>query len=166
MCLLRYSLERCSAIAQEDGETEEQSDGMLLFDGPAFAGGLLIGLAALMMMAGLGRIAGISGLVVRVIQGPGKTWALAFMAGLVLAAPLWILAGNRMPALSQDMPLVLLGIAGFLVGLGTRIGSGCTSGHGVCGLSRLSMRSLAAVVIFMATAAVTLTIARHIAGVA
>lgn len=139
---------------------------MFLFDGPALAGGIIIGLAALIMMAGLGRIAGVSGLAVRLIEGPGRSWAGAFLMGLLAALPLWMLAGQSLPTLEQDMSLPLLALAGFAAGLGTRIGSGCTSGHGVCGLSRLSTRSLVAVIIFMVTAAITLTVARHGLGVA
>ena len=136
-------------------------------------GGILIGLSAVMVMGLFGRIAGISGITKgflgTVLPTPGtprdRDWRLAFLLGLV-AAPLAImLVGGTV---SQTVPTNLLGmaIAGLLVGLGTALGSGCTSGHGVCGLARLSRRSLAAVVTFMTAGFVTVFVLRHVLGVA
>jgi len=130
------------------------------------AGGMLIGLAAALLWLGLGRIAGISGIVggILPIRRREAAWRLAFLAGL-LAAPLLlgVAAGYSAPAPaigSAD----LLAVAGLLVGFGTRLGSGCTSGHGVCGIARLSPRSLTATGVFMATAAATVFLVRHVIG--
>ena len=113
--------------------------------GPAFAGGLLIGLAAAMMILLCGRIAGISGILGGLLgaRHGGRAWRVAFVAGLV-AAPLAWTAFAPLPALRIDADVPVLVVAGLLVGIGTRYGAGCTSGHGVCGLSRLSTRSIAA----------------------
>lgn len=129
-------------------------------------GGILIGLAAVVLMAGPGRIMGLSGIVTGVtgaLTDPtpwrDKSWRLAFLTG-TLAAPILYMAvsGKTVPVVLTDTP-VLLVAGGFLVGLGTRIGGGCTSGHGICGLSRLSPRSFAAVATFMATAMITVALA-------
>lgn len=129
----------------------------------ALAGGVLIGLAATLLLWLNGRIAGISGIVGGVLlpQRGEVAWRLAFLLGLVAAgaAWLWWVPGAYVPR--QGFPPVLLVAAGLLVGFGTRMGNGCTSGHGVCGLGRLSPRSLAAVLVFMATAIATTWIVRH-----
>jgi uncharacterized protein len=127
-------------------------------------GGALIGLSAVLLMAFSGRIAGVSGIASRLLPPyEDKEFAgrLAFVAGLV-AAPLlaWLVTGGR-PALSIQAGAPVLVIAGLLVGFGSVWGNGCTSGHGVCGISRLSMRSLVATGIFMATAIVTVFLLRH-----
>lgn len=117
----------------------------------SLTGGLLIGLSAVLMVMMAGRIAGISGIVgglFKPTQGD-LGWRLAFVVGMVAAPWIYQLLFGAFPFESQASP-VLLVIAGLLVGYGTRLGSGCTSGHGVCGLSRLSPRSLAATLIFMA----------------
>jgi uncharacterized membrane protein YedE/YeeE len=133
----------------------------------SLAGGVLIGLAAALMVVLLGRIAGISGIVGGLLQR--ATWAsarqwgwrAAFVLGLLGAPLLWQLFAP-LPAMQMPSnPLVIIG-AGLLVGFGTRLGSGCTSGHGVCGLSRLSLRSLAATLMFMATGALTVFVVRHV----
>jgi uncharacterized protein len=139
----------------------------------SLAGGVLIGLSAVMVMGLFGRIAGISGItngflgaVVPMSGAPrDRDWRLAFLLGLV-AAPLALMPGGG--AIQQTVPGNLAGmaVAGLLVGLGTALGSGCTSGHGVCGLARLSRRSLAAVLTFMATGFATVFVLRHILGVA
>ena len=130
----------------------------------SLAGGVLIGLSAVLVMAVFGAIAGISGLARATLglaagQG-GDPWRAAFVAGLV-AAPLavWAVGGT----IAQTVPSNLAGmaVAGLVVGFGAAMGSGCTSGHGVCGLARLSPRSLAAVLTFMATAAATVFVLRH-----
>ncbi|WP_293711593.1 YeeE/YedE family protein [Stenotrophomonas sp. UBA7606] len=131
----------------------------------ALAGGVLIGLAATLLLWLSGRIAGISGIVGGVLQPrQGEVaWRAAFLVGLIAAgaAWLWLVPGAYTPR--QGFPPVLLVVAGLLVGIGTRLGNGCTSGHGVCGLGRLSLRSLAAVMTFMVTAIATTYIVRHVA---
>lgn len=117
------------------------------------AGGILIGLAAALMLLGAGRIAGVSGIAARAFGlaagAMPRVAAFAFLIGLPLGALIvTILSGGAAPAYAGPVPLV---IAGVIVGIGTRLGSGCTSGHGVCGMSRLSQRSLVATATFMAT---------------
>jgi uncharacterized protein len=134
-------------------------------------GGVLIGVSAVMVMALFGRIAGISGIakgvlgaVVPLDGAPSdRGWRIAFVLGL-LAAPLALMLAG-MPV-EQTVPdnLVGMAIAGLLVGVGTAVGSGCTSGHGVCGLARLSVRSLVAVLTFMAAAFFTVFVLRHVLG--
>lgn len=133
----------------------------------AVAGGMLIGLAAFLLMLLIGRIAGVSGIVGGLLFGAAgeRNWRLAFVAGLVLAPPLSGLAGYPLPLPQMPASWLLIAVAGLLVGFGSRLGSGCTSGHGVCGIARLSPRSLVATGIFMATAAVTVAIMRHVVGV-
>lgn len=139
----------------------------------SLGGGVLIGLSAVMVMGLFGRIAGISGItngfLGAVVPMPGsprdRDWRLAFLLGLVAAPLVVILAGG---AVLQSVPENLTGmaVAGLLVGAGTALGSGCTSGHGVCGVARLSRRSLVAVVTFMAAGFVTVFVLRHVLGVA
>ena len=132
----------------------------------ALLGGALIGLGTIVLMLANGRIAGISGIVGGVVQpdGPEWRWRLGFVAGMVGGAALAMVAGvaPETIAVTGSLPLLLGG--GLLVGFGTRLGSGCTSGHGVCGLARLSPRSLAATLIFMATGAATVFVMRHAIG--
>ena len=121
-----------------------------------FLGGLLIGGAAALLLLGTGRIAGISGIAAVLVDPSARADALAklaFLAGLI-AAPLGLAGVFAAPEIGITASPVLLVVGGLLVGLGTRIGNGCTSGHGVCGLSRLSMRSLVATLVFMAVAVV------------
>lgn len=132
----------------------------------ALAGGLLIGLAAAMFALFNGRIAGISGVLgglLRPVRGD-IAWRVAFVAGLVGAPLLYSLVGT-LPHPEIDASGGALLLAGLLVGVGTRYGSGCTSGHGVCGLSRMSPRSLVATASFMATGFATVFLARHVLGV-
>jgi len=127
-------------------------------------GGALIGLAAVMLMAFAGRIAGISGIVSRLVPPYEDTefaGRLAFIAGLVGATLLLRLTTGSLPGQTIHAGTPVLVVAGLLVGFGSVWGSGCTSGHGVCGLSRLSMRSLVATATFMATAIVTIFLVRH-----
>jgi uncharacterized membrane protein YedE/YeeE len=117
------------------------------------AGGVLIGLAAAIMLLGAGRIAGVSGIAARAFgiasSSLPRSGAFAFLIGLPLGAlVVAVLTGAAAPAVAGPVPLI---VAGLIVGIGTRLGSGCTSGHGVCGISRLSQRSLAATATFMAT---------------
>jgi uncharacterized membrane protein YedE/YeeE len=134
----------------------------------ALAGGALIGLAAVALLALNGRVAGVSGIAngAFAARAADRGWRLAFLVGLPLGAGItWYLmelAGARSTAARGDLPLALVVLGGFLVGFGTRLGSGCTSGHGVCGLARLSVRSLAAVVLFMAAGIATVAMVRHL----
>ena len=131
--------------------------------GPALGGGLLIGVAAVMLLLLNGRIAGISG-VLGGLLAPRRGdigWRVAFVLGL-LAAPLVYSVFAPRPVLRFEVGTAGLVAAGLLVGLGTRYGSGCTSGHGVCGLSRLSLRSLVATLVFMAAGFATVFVVRHL----
>ena len=127
---------------------------------PAGLGGILIGLASCLLWWGLGRIAGISGITSETMVAPTQpdTWRWAFLAGLILGGCL-LGQGLEIPTI-PTRPLYLLIPAGLLVGIGTVWGSGCTSGHGVCGLGRLSARSLVAVGVFMATGMLAVTLMR------
>ena len=129
----------------------------------ALLGGALIGLASVLLMLLLGRIAGISGILSGCLNvvGYDKGWRFAFIAGLI-AAPL-ISGAAGFPMSSPQMPTswIMVAVAGLLVGFGTRLGGGCTSGHGVCGIARLSPRSIAATIIFMITAAIVVAMMRH-----
>ena len=127
-------------------------------------GGLLIGLAVTLMMLLNGRIAGISGIVGGLVTPKaGDTgWRVAFVAGLLLGALAYILAvGGRTPVEVLASPPVIL-IGGLLVGFGTRLGSGCTSGHGLCGLARFSRRSIVATAVFFGVAMLTVFLTRHV----
>lgn len=132
----------------------------------SLAGGVLIGVAAAIMVVCLGRIAGMSGMVGNLLQrstwrSPQQWgWRAAFVLGLLLAPLVWQWFAP-LPAMRMPSNPALIVVAGLLVGFGTRLGSGCTSGHGVCGLSRLSLRSLAATLVFMLTAAITVWVLRH-----
>ncbi len=138
---------------------------ILLFARPleGFSGGLLIGIAAAIMLLGLGRIAGVSGLAARATgiadSGPPRSVAVAFVLGLPLGG--WLVdrltGGVIVHYPASTMTLI---VAGLLVGFGTRLGSGCTSGHGVCGLSRLSPRSSVATALFMASGFATVAVMR------
>lgn len=137
----------------------------------ALAGGALIGLAASLLLLANGRIAGVSSIISGLL-GPAdgnRRWQASFLAGLLLAPGLWAgLAPNGLPA-SDLVPTgptewSVLVIGGLLVGFGTRLANGCTSGHGVCGLARLSRRSLIAVLVFMAAGFATVFLTRHVLG--
>lgn len=125
-------------------------------------GGVMIGLAAGGLYLLAGEIAGITGIVRIALNGPGRGWAVAFVLGLFSAGmAARALPGPDLLAGIETSSPALLALAGLLVGIGTDLGNGCTSGHGVCGLSRLSPRSLVAVLVFMATAALTVFLVRH-----
>lgn len=132
----------------------------------ASIGGALIGLAAVLLMAFNGRIAGISGVFSgAVFAAPGdKLWRVFFVIGLVAAPLVYTLAGGTAPNFEITPNWGLIVVGGLLVGFGTRLGSGCTSGHGVCGLSRLSVRSMVAVAIFMGAGMATVAVARAVMG--
>jgi len=129
----------------------------------ALAGGALIAASAALLAMLSGRIAGISGIVGGLLRpAPGDIgWRLAFLAGLVLA-PLAYALVAAVPASLVDAPAWIVAVGGLLVGWGTRLGSGCTSGHGVCGLARRSPRSFAATLAFMAAGFATVFVARHL----
>jgi uncharacterized membrane protein YedE/YeeE len=128
----------------------------------AAIGGALIGLAAAILMLFTGRIAGISGIVGGLIGGAAdKGWRATFVAGLILAPLAANLAGFTLSAPQMPVSWIVIIVAGLLVGFGSRLGGGCTSGHGVCGVARLSPRSIAATLIFMVTAMVVVAIVRH-----
>lgn len=133
----------------------------------AIAGGLLIGIAAALLLLTNGRIAGVSGMLATAsaIDKGGTPWgqAAAFIVGLPLGAALVTVSFRRPELLIASSPAALI-VAGLLVGFGTRLGNGCTSGHGVCGVARLSPRSIAATLTFMAFAAATVFVIRHILG--
>jgi uncharacterized membrane protein YedE/YeeE len=138
----------------------------------ALAGGVLIGVAALALMALNGRIAGISGILGGLLPpspagenlASDKGWRIAFLAGLAGAAFLYIAFTSTEIVQSVSTNLTVMTIAGLLVGFGSALGSGCTSGHGVCGMSRMSIRSIAATFTFMATGAIMVFVMRHLVG--
>jgi uncharacterized protein len=134
--------------------------------GHAVAGGVLIGLAATLFALLNGRIAGISGIVGGLLKPRAGDilWRSAFVAGLLLAPAAYGLLTGRLPRLHIEGGTGLLLVAGLLVGVGTRYGSGCTSGHGVCGLSRRSPRSVTATLVFMAAGFATTFVLRHLLG--
>lgn len=131
----------------------------------ALIGGALIGLASVWFLAADGRIAGVSTILHGIFSSPEDRWRMAFVAGLLLAGFAWQATGAPVP-LREGFPPGWAALAGLLVGFGTRMGSGCTSGHGVCGLGRMSLRSLVAVITFMATGMVAAYVTRHLLGVA
>ena len=136
--------------------------------GTSLAGGLLIGTASMLLWFGLGRIAGISGIVAGALPLGSNTergWRMAFVIAVVASGALaFLLSPQFQPGqVSVPMPLVIIG--GLLVGFGTRLGSGCTSGHGVCGIGRFSVRSVVATCTFMLVAGITVYLVRHVAGV-
>jgi uncharacterized membrane protein YedE/YeeE len=126
----------------------------------------MIGLASVALMLFIGRIAGIAGIVGGLFGsvGSGIGWRLAFVAGLIAGPFVVPLAGGTIPDVTIDAPLPIVVAAGLLVGFGTRLGTGCTSGHGVCGLARLSPRSLVATLSFMAAGAAVVFVSRHLGG--
>lgn len=133
---------------------------------PSLVGGMLIGLSSATLLVLNGRVAGISGIVGAMLRRWTRDtiWRAFFLIGLMLGPLLFaVLTGHR-PPVRIDASVSVLVLAGLLVGFGTRLGSGCTSGHGVSGLARLSARSFAAVGTFMATAALTVFLVRHVLG--
>ena len=131
----------------------------------AAIGGVLIGISAVLLMGLSGRIAGISGIVGGLLPPKAAddwSWRAAFVIGLVLAPLLYRLATGTTGIGAPTVGLPVLIAAGLLVGIGTTLGGGCTSGHGICGMARLSLRSIAAVATFMGAAIVTVFIVRHV----
>lgn len=131
----------------------------------SLAGGILIGLAATLLMAFHGRIAGMTGILAGIIPPISKDWGwrLAFLAGAVLAPLIFTASGGHI-AFSVPISASALVAGGLIVGVGVTLGSGCTSGHGVCGMARLSPRSIVATLVFMASTAATVFVIRHILG--
>jgi uncharacterized membrane protein YedE/YeeE len=130
-------------------------------------GGALIGLAALMLMALHGRIAGVTGIISGLLPpAPARDWLwrLAFLAGMVAAPWVWGAVTGKPPEIEVAASAGLLVVSGMIVGAGVSFASGCTSGHGVCGMARLSGRSIVAVLTFMVTAVMTVFITRHVIG--
>ncbi len=132
----------------------------------AVIGGGLIGLSAVLLMLLTGRIAGISGILGGLLdfRSEDRDWRIAFIAGLIVAPLIagWMGYGMPPPELPASWTVIIA--AGLLVGFGTRLGGGCTSGHGICGVARLSVRSIAATVVFMLAAIVTVAVTRHVFG--
>ena len=127
-------------------------------------GGLLIGLAAALLLLLNGRISGISGIVGGLLAPKCADigWRVVFVAGLVLGAFIYMLATGDAIPISMQASLPVIVVAGLLVGFGTRLGSGCTSGHGICGIARLSRRSIVATLVFMGVAILTVFLTRHV----
>ncbi|MGO4525830.1 YeeE/YedE family protein [Microvirga sp. 2MCAF35] len=132
----------------------------------ALIGGLLIGTSAALFLVLNGRVAGISGILGGLIppERGHVGWRLAFLVGMFVSAPVYVMAGGTLPPVELHASLPLLIVAGLIVGFGTRLGAGCTSGHGVCGIGRGSSRSIVATLVFMATAVTTVFLARHVIG--
>jgi len=132
----------------------------------ALIGGILIGLAAVGLMALNGRIAGIAGIVGATMGAPGGElgWRLAFILGLFLGPWLVLAVRGVLPPIVLDAPLAAIVVGGLLVGFGSRLGNGCTSGHGVCGVARLSARSLVATLAFTASGMAMVFVMRHVVG--
>lgn len=126
-------------------------------------GGALIGLAAASLMLLTGRLAGVSGIFGGLLASrpADRAWRMAFVAGLIAAPLVAALAGVPLPRPPMTSNMALIAVGGLLVGFGSRMGNGCTSGHGVCGFARLSARSIVATLIFMGTAVMTVLIVRH-----
>lgn len=133
----------------------------------AVAGGLLIGLGAVMMMALLGRIAGVTGILGGVLfpsSPAGWSWRALFIIGMIAAPAVYSLVLGHAPPFEMTGSTALNVVSGVLVGIGVTFGSGCASGHGVCGLARVSPRSITATAIFMLGAGVTVFVMRHVIG--
>ncbi|WP_300069255.1 YeeE/YedE thiosulfate transporter family protein [uncultured Ruegeria sp.] len=133
----------------------------------SLGGGLLIGFGAVLLMLGLGRIMGATGIMSGLVFAENTaefSWRAVLAAGMILAPGLIYAVTGTMPAIDVPISPLMIVIGGVIVGLGASLGSGCTSGHGVCGLSRMSVRSLVAVPTFMVTAAITVFVIRHMFG--
>ena len=132
----------------------------------AAIGGALIGLAAVLLMRLNGRIAGVTGIFAGLIepQSSDRAWRATFIVGLIAAPLCAALLGYTVPIPQMRPSLAVIAVAGLLVGFGTRLSNGCTSGHGVCGISRLSPRSIIATGIFMVAAMIVVALTRHVVG--
>lgn len=133
----------------------------------SLAGGALIGLASTLLMLFLGRIMGATGIMAGMLAaGPrdDKSWRVAILLGMITAPLAVLMATGQMPAIEVPVSLPMLVAGGVIVGVGVTYGSGCTSGHGVCGMARLSPRSIAATLVFMVTTGLTVFVVRHVLG--
>ena len=133
----------------------------------SLAGGALIGLASTLLMLFLGRIMGATGILAGILApGPreDKSWRVAILLGMITAPLAVLMATGQMPAIEVPVSLPMLVAGGVIVGVGVTYGSGCTSGHGVCGMARLSPRSIAATLVFMVTTGLTVFVVRHVWG--
>jgi uncharacterized membrane protein YedE/YeeE len=132
----------------------------------AAVGGALIGLAAVLLMLFNGRIAGVSGIVDGLVnpRTDDRLWRVAFIVGLIAAPLAAAFVGHAVATPQLPGSMITIAVAGLLVGFGTRLGSGCTSGHGICGIARLSPRSIAATMVFMVAAIVVVALMRHVIG--
>jgi uncharacterized membrane protein YedE/YeeE len=131
----------------------------------ALAGGVLIGAAAGLLLWLNGRVAGVSGMILNLLFSSEKLTVALFLIGIVDGAALFYYLGGAVPVARANFPVGLLAVAGLLVGVGTGLARGCTSGHGVCGLGRLSLRSLVATLTFLSVAMLTTYVVRHVFGV-
>jgi uncharacterized membrane protein YedE/YeeE len=128
-------------------------------------GGMLIGIAAVLLLVANGHIAGISGIVSGLLApGDEKGWRWMFVLGLWIGAAAYVLASGGLFPVEIPGSWPLMAVAGLIVGFGTRMGGGCTSGHGVCGIARFSKRSIVATVVFIGSAMITVFITRHVLG--
>ena len=137
----------------------------------SIAGGVLIGLSAVLLMATLGRIMGATGILggalgnaLTLFRRPGEAWRWAVLAGMLTGPWVYAALAGGLPAIDVPVSMPMLAFGGVLVGVGVTFGAGCPSGHGVCGLARMSPRSLVATLTFMATAALTVFLVRHVMG--
>ncbi|MEZ0170094.1 YeeE/YedE family protein [Microvirga sp. TS319] len=132
----------------------------------ALLGGLLIGASAALLIVMNGRVAGISGILGGLLRPVRNDigWRISFIAGLCAAPMIYAALGGVLPNVEFTAPMSVLTAAGLIVGFGTRLGAGCTSGHGVCGIARLSPRSIVATLVFMTTAVATVFVTRHVMG--
>ncbi len=132
----------------------------------AAIGGALIGLAAVLLMLFNGRIAGVTGIADGLFnpRTDDRFWRVAFVVGLIAAPLAAALVGHAIPMPQMPANYVVIAVAGLLVGFGTRLGNGCTSGHGICGIARLSPRSITATMVFMIAAIIVVALMRHVIG--
>lgn len=132
----------------------------------AAIGGVLIGLSAVLLMMFTGRIAGVSGIVAGLInpQTSDRSWRAAFVAGLIAAPIAAMLVGYGVPKPQMPESYITIIVGGLLIGFGSRLGSGCTSGHGICGIARLSQRSIVATGVFMVAAIIVVALTHHVVG--
>jgi len=133
----------------------------------SLGGGMLIGLASVLLMATMGRIMGATGILAGVLQPTDRadwSWRAALVLGMITGPLVVLLATGEFPAVQVPVSTLMLIIGGVIVGIGVTYGAGCTSGHGVCGIARLSPRSIAATIIFMIFTAITVYVIRHVIG--
>lgn len=136
---------------------------MILFSLPALLGGLLIGFSAVLLLLGLGKIMGVSGIVNNLLSRNGFTsWRLLFIIGLLISPAIYYLIAGELPSINVTSSVPLLIVAGLLVGIGSAMGSGCTSGHSICGISRFAPGSLLITLIFMVVGGITVFVLKHL----